>query len=323
MKALKLGSRGPYLDPDHEVPSSAGEAQIKLLLGGICATDIELIKGYMGFSGVLGHEWVGMVQSAPDPALIGHRVVGEINCPCRNCDACRTGRSNHCPSRTVLGIQGRDGAFSEIFHLPQENLHRVPEGVSDEHAVFVEPLAAACRILEQCHIRPSSRVIVLGLGRLGQLCARVLALTGAKVLGVARRQSALDLLPSGIEAALVEDLQGERLAADFVVDCTGSSSGLVLSQSFLRPGGRLILKTTTHDTPSALSPASWVIDELTIMGSRCGPFDAALRLLKTGAVDPRPLITQRFPLEAGVIALEHASRPGALKVLLSTEPQNG
>jgi threonine dehydrogenase-like Zn-dependent dehydrogenase len=171
--------------------------------------------------------------------------------------------------------------------------------------------------LEQCHVSPSHRVVVLGLGRLGQLCARVLALTGARVIGIARRQAALDLLSDGIEGALLGDTVGTDLGADLVVDCTGSAEGMAMSQSFLRPGGRLILKTTTHDTPKSLSPASWVIDELTIMGSRCGPFDAALRLLSLGAVDPTPLISRRFSLDEGLQALELASRPGVLKVLLS------
>ena len=192
MRALVLTDDGPHVR-DHSLTPREGESLIRLELGGVCATDLELVKGYMGFTGVLGHEWVGTVEESPDTKLVGARVVGDINCPCGACFTCHAGRPTHCPNRTVLGIQGRDGAFAERFFLPEANLHRVPESVPSEAAVFVEPLAAACRILEQVHVRPTDRVVVLGLGRLGQLCARVLATTGARVQGVSRNLDRLDL----------------------------------------------------------------------------------------------------------------------------------
>lgn len=314
MRALRLGPDGPFLDR-HFVPRlRPGEARLGLRLGGVCATDLELVKGYMGFEGVLGHEFVAEVLEAPDPALVGRRVVGEINAACGTCPTCRAGRPTHCPQRTVLGIVGRDGAFAEEFSLPLGNLHAVPDGVPDEAAVFVEPLAAACRILEQVHVRPTDRVVVLGLGRLGQLCARVLALTGAEVAGVARSQAKLELLPVGIAA--VSAAQADGLAgADVVVDCTGSPDGLALATRLVRAGGTLVMKTTVHDLGPA-SPTAWVVDEVTLVGSRCGPFAPALRLLSAGLVDPTPLITATLPLDAGLDALARARAPGGLKVLL-------
>lgn len=319
MKALKLGASGPYVDSSHCWIERPQEARIRMVLGGVCATDLELIRGYMGFEGVLGHEWVGVVESSKRPELKGRRVVGDINCPCGSCAACSKEMGNHCPERTVLGIMGRDGAFADYFSLPEANLHLVPDNVTNEQAVFVEPLAAAIRILQQHHVSPTDRVMVMGLGRLGQLCARVLALTGAKVLGVARRPDSLAMLTDGIEGALVKDLMGQPVAMDVVVDCTGSPEGLHTAQSFLRPGGTLILKSTTHDLPETIRPSSWVIDELRIVGSRCGPFDAALRLLGTGAVDPSVLITDRIPLQHGVKALERAQQADAMKVLIAPE----
>ena len=312
MRALVLTADGPRFTTEHPEPTRPGEAQIRLSMGGICATDLELIKGYMGFVGVLGHEWVGVVEDAPDPKLIGKRVVGEINCPCQHCTVCLQGRKTHCPSRTVLGIVGRDGAFSERLSLPMANLSVVPDEVSDAGAVFVEPLAAALQILEQTHIRPTDRVVVLGLGRLGQLCARVLALTGAEVVGVSRTEAKRALLPPGIATAHPDDVAA---GADVVVDCTGSPAGMNLATRLVRPRGRIVLKTTVHD-PLPVSPTPWVIDEVTVLGSRCGPFEPALRLLQTGAVDPRPLITAQARLEDGVAALQAAQTPGALKVVL-------
>lgn len=315
MQALVLTPQGPRFQSDRPRPQAAEEALIRLDLGGICATDLELCKGYMGFLGVLGHEWVGTVEQAPDPAWVGRRVVGEINAACGACETCRAGRPTHCPHRTVLGIQGRDGAFAQWLRLPVGNLHAVPEGVPDEAAVFVEPLAAACRILEQVHLRPSQRVVVLGLGRLGQLCARVLALSGAQVFGVARSAASRAHLPRSV-VAVPADQAADLPLADVVVDCTGAPEGLRLATARVRPGGTLVLKTTVHH-PEALAPTPWVIDEITVIGSRCGPFAPALRLLAAGAVDPRDLITARYPLARGVEALAQAAQPGAFKVLLA------
>ncbi len=316
MRALFLSSGGPELRELPDTPRP-GEARIRLSLGGICATDLELVKGYMGFTGVLGHEWVGVVEQAPDPSWIGRRVVGEINCPCGDCPSCRAGRATHCPRRTVLGILGRDGAFAERLSLPLVNLHPVPEGVPDEAAVFTEPLAAACRIPEQVHIRPGDSVVVLGAGRLGQLCARVLALTGARVSVVNRSRWKLALLPPSIRAVPLEEA-GALPPADVVVECTGAPGGLAAATDRVRPGGSIVLKTTTADPagPGGALLARWVIDEITVLGSRCGPFAPALRLLASGLVDPRPLISARRPLRDGVAALREAAGSKCLKILL-------
>lgn len=312
--ALLLGRDGPSVATDHPFEPRAGEAVIRLHVGGICATDIELVRGYMGFSGVLGHEWVGVVESAPDASWVGRRVVGDINCPCQTCPTCLSGAPTHCPQRTVLGIVQRDGAFSSRFSLPVANLHAVPDTVPDDAAVFVEPLAAALQILEQVHIRPTERVVVLGAGRLGQLCARVLALVGAHVAVVARSPASLALLPGGIEG--VDLAQADSLAgADVVVDATGSADGLALAGRLVRPRGTIVLKTTVHEA-RAPNPTPWVIDEVRLVGSRCGPFAPALRLLESGQVDPRPLISARFALQRGVEALRHAAASGVMKVLL-------
>lgn len=309
MRALALGPHGPAL-ADPPLPDRPGEARVRVRRAGVCATDLELLKGYMGYRGVLGHEFVGEVEASPDPAWVGRRVVGDINAACGACDTCRAGRGRHCPSRTVLGILGRDGAFATHLSLPVANLHAVPDAVPDEAAVFVEPLAAACEIVEQVHVRPSDRVVVLGVGRLGQLCARVLALTGAEVWGVGRDPARLALLPAPIRAATADAID---FRADVVVDCTGSPDGLPLATRLVRPRGTVVLKTTTHTSPAAPA-AAWVIDEITLIGSRCGPFAPALRLLAAGLIDVRPLISAVLPLSRAVEALELAARPGVLKV---------
>ena len=226
-------------------PTRPGEAKIRVQVAGVCATDLEIVKGYMGFSGTLGHEWVGVVEEAPDAAWVGRRVVGDINCPCGTRATCLAGRPTHCPSRTVLGIVGRDGAFAEALSLPLANLHPVPEGIPDEAAVFVEPLAAACEILEQLHIRPSFRVVVLGSGRLGQLCAQVLALTGAETALVGRNPRTLALTAPGIGRVPL-DRADAHAGADVVVDCTGSADGLALASRLVRPRGTIVLKTTVQ-----------------------------------------------------------------------------
>lgn len=285
---------------------------MRVTVAGVCATDLELVRGYMGYAGTLGHEWVGVVESSPDPAWVGRRVVGDINVPCGACPTCLAGRPTHCPARTVLGILGRDGAFAEALSLPTTNLHPVPDSVPDEAAVFVEPLAAACEILEQVHVRPSHRVAVLGTGRLGQLCARVLALTGAETWGIGRNERTRRLLPRSVRAAA----PGEAPPGfDVVVDTTGHSDGLAAATALVRPRGTLVLKTTVHDLGTT-NPTGWVIDEVTIVGSRCGPFDPALRLLAAGLVDPTPLIDARFPLSDGVAAMRRAAEPGTVKVLI-------
>lgn len=316
MRALVLGPGGPAL-ADVPSPHRPGEARVRVRLAGVCATDLELAKGYMGFAGTLGHEFVGEVLDAPDRAWVGRRVVGEINAACGTCATCRAGRPTHCPTRTVLGIVGRDGAFAEEASLPLANLHVVPDAVSDDAAVFVEPLAAACELLEQVHVRPSSRVVVLGTGRLGQLCARVLALTGADVSAVGRNAATLALLPPGIRRVGLGEAEAVA-GADVVVDCTGNADGLGLAARLVRPRGTVVLKTTVHDL-GPVSPNAWVIDEVTIVGSRCGPFEPALRMLAAGLIDPTPLIGARMAL--GPEALAKAAEGGVVKVVV--EPGKG
>jgi len=314
MRALDLGPGGPAV-VDKPFVARPGEARVRVRVAGVCATDLELVRGYMGYSGTLGHEWVGEVEEAGDAAWVGRRVVGDINCPCGTCETCLLGRPTHCPARTVLGIVNRDGAFAEHLSLPTANLHLVPDGVPDEAAVFVEPLAAACQILEQVHVRPSHRVVVLGTGRLGQLCARVLALTGADVAGVGRNPATLALLPPDVRRVALADAAA-LAGADVVVDCTGSADGLAAATGLVRARGTVVLKTTVHDI-GRFSPNAWVIDEVSVVGSRCGPFEPALRLLASGRVDTRPLVTARYALGDGLAALAHAASPGAVKVLLT------
>jgi len=297
--------------------SSADESLIRVTLAGICNTDIEITRGYMGFSGVLGHEFVGVVAEASDAAWIGQRVVGEINCVCGVCPTCRRGDETHCPHRTTLGISGRDGALAEYCALPLRNLHRVPDGLPDERAVFVEPLAAAIEITERVHVRPTERVVVIGDGKLGLLVAQVLRLTGCALTVVGRHADKLSILArKGIETLFEKDVRGEAWA-DIVVDCTGNPTGFVLARRLVRPRGKLVLKSTVHDDGGALLDLSMlVVDEVALIGSRCGPFEPALRLLAQGLIDTESLIDATFSLQEGVAAFACAQRRGALKVLV-------
>ncbi len=315
MRALLFDHELRY-DPAYPTPQPPpGEALVKVRLAGICTTDRELLRGYMGFRGVLGHEFVGEVVQADDPAWLGQRVVGDINAACYRCPTCLAGRHTHCPNRTTLGIMGRDGAFADFLCLPLSNLHRVPDGVPDETAVFTEPLAAACEILEQVAIRPTERVIVIGAGKLGLLVAAVLRLTGADLLLIGRHRGQLAIAESwGIATALAE----EKLAAtqaDVVVECSGQPTGFALASHLLRPAGTLVMKSTYHGSQE-MDMSALVVNEVTLVGSRCGPFAPALRLLAGGLVDPTPLISARYPLAEGVAALHYAMTPGVLKVLL-------
>jgi alcohol dehydrogenase len=303
-----------YPDP---VPS-AGEALIRLRLAGVCNTDLELVRGYMSFRGVLGHEFVGEVVQAYDATWLGRRVVGDINAACRDpeCAACSAGRHTHCPDRTTLGIAGRDGAFADYLTLPLANLYAVPDNVPDAMAVFAEPLAAACEILEQTRIAPTDRVYVLGDGKLGLLVAAVLRLTGADLTLLGRHRDKLAIAAGwGVPVRLAGEAALEP-AADVVVECTGSPQGFETARRLLRPRGTLILKSTYHGALS-VDMSALVVDEITLLGSRCGPFAPALRLLASGLVDPRALITETFALGQAATAFERAVAPGVLKVLLT------
>jgi 2-desacetyl-2-hydroxyethyl bacteriochlorophyllide A dehydrogenase len=313
MQALWLEDRQLSMR-EIDVPRTDGEALIRVAISGVCGTDLELARGYYPFTGVIGHEFVGEVVASPDPAWIGRRVVGDINAVCGACEACRNGRPTHCESRTVLGIVQRNGAHAEYVTLPVENLHAVPDSVPDEAAVFVEPLAAAIEILHQIHVRPDDRVLLVGAGRLGQLVAQVLALTGARLHVVARHPQQIALLRArGISTIAENDVELRRY--DVVVEATGSPSGLDLARSALRPRGTLVLKSTYRGAVS-IDLAPFVVDEITIVGSRCGPFAPALRLLERGEIDPTPLIGETHPLAEAVAAVAAARQPGAMKVLL-------
>lgn len=316
MRALTIGPNGICFTDRHVTPQpQEGEVLIRVLGAGICETDLQLVRGYMGFQGVPGHEFVGIAETGP---WSGRRVVGEINCSCGTCSDCRAGRQNHCPHRTVLGILNRDGAFADHVVLPMENLHPVPETVSDVEAVFTEPLAAAFQIPAQLALRPEQEVIVLGDGRLGNLCSQVLRLSGCRVTVVGKHERKLALFTRmGIPNVHLENLEVER-SADLVVDCTGSPTGLPLALRLVRPRGTIVLKTTVAGEQTlALAPI--VIDEVTIVGSRCGPFERALQALERQEIDVTSLVDGLLPLEQAVAAFERARTELVLKLLLAVD----
>jgi threonine dehydrogenase-like Zn-dependent dehydrogenase len=313
MRALMLTPDGVTLNADAPAPVPRdGEVLVRVLRAGICATDLQLIRGYKGFQGVLGHEFVGVAQTG---RYQGRRVVGEINCSCWRCETCLAGRSSHCPHRSVIGIVNHDGAFADYVAVPDRNLHLVPDSVSTDAAVFTEPLAAALQIPAQLAVRPEDRVVVLGDGRLGNLCAQVLSGLTSHLLVVGKHPAKLALLQSlGISTALLSDAIGDA-TADVVVDCTGADSGLPTALRLVRPRGTIVMKTTVAGTQTlALAPV--VVDEVTIVGSRCGPFDQALAMLESGGVSVLPLISSRFDLSHGCDAMNAAATQPVLKVLL-------
>jgi threonine dehydrogenase-like Zn-dependent dehydrogenase len=303
---------------DYPVPTPRpGEILVDVLCAGICETDLQVIRGYMGFRGVLGHEFVGVARSGP---FAGRRVVGEINCACGRCDLCLRGLPTHCGNRTVLGIVEHDGAFAETIAVPQENLHLIPDDMPTDVAVFTEPVAAAFQIPAQVAIARRDRIIVLGDGRLGNLCAQVLAGVSDHVLVVGKHPEKLArLTPLGIATCVLADAPEDR-TADIVVDCTGSESGLPTALRLVRPRGTIVLKTTVAGEQT-LAWAPFVIDEITLVGSRCGPFDQALQALAEGRVDVSMLISDRFDLSNGVDAIEHARTRPVLKILLDVTPR--
>ena len=295
-------------------PRPHGEARIRVIQAGICSTDLQLLKGYMAFQGVLGHEFVGIVDEAPDTELIGKRVVGEINAACRTCETCANGHPTHCPHRTTLGIQGRDGAFADYLTLPVENLFVVPDSISDDQAVFIEPLAAACEIPQLVSIKPTDRVVVIGDGKLGVLCAQILVLSGCAVT-LLGRHSDQDTWLTHMGITVTSHPADIPQGADMIVEATGSPEGLSTAIQLIRPRGTLVLKSTYHGDVS-LNMATFVIQEISLIGSRCGPFPPAIRLLASKHIRVDPLIHARYPLLDGVLAMEKAAQPGVRKVLL-------
>ncbi len=313
MKALILNDNKIHFETEYPDPIPAdGEVLVKVIRAGICETDLQLIQGYMGFQGILGHEFVGVAQEGK---FAGQRVVGEINNSCHQCSCCKSGLENHCPSRSVLGILNHDGAFADFVCIPEENLHQVPDEVTDIDAVFTEPLAAAFQMETQIKFRPEHKVVLLGDGRLGNLCAQVVAKAGTQLTVVGKHENKLNLLKQiGIETILLSDLSKDR-TADIVIDCTGSASGLEYAFQLVKPGGTIVLKTTVAGKQEiALAPI--VIDEINLIGSRCGPFDLALDALKKKQIQLDGLLNATFPLNNAVQAMNRAKEKGVLKIQL-------
>lgn len=291
-------------------PDNAEEALVRVLVSGICSTDLEIARGYAGFNGTIGHEFVGVVEKT------GQRVVGEINAGCGQCELCRSGDPRHCAARTVLGIVGRDGAHAEFLQLPAVNLIPVPDNIPDEHAAFTEPLAAACGILERVQVTRDDSVAVIGDGKLGLLCAQVVALTGAPTLMIGKHDTKLRIAARrGIETSRPKEAAKRKREFDVVIEASGSASGFTLALDLLRPKGKLVLKSTFHGT-TEINTARVVVDEISIVGSRCGRFAPALDLLKRDAIDVDSLISEEYPLAKGVHAMKRARTRGVLKVLL-------
>lgn len=322
MKALVFDGQRARLDPRHADPvATPGEAVIRTLVAGVCSTDLEICRGYMGFRGVLGHEFVGVVESvhksadAKGRAWVGKRVVGTINCVCGKCDMCTGGLREHCRNRTVLGIAGRDGCFAERFTLPVANLLEVPASIDNERAVFTEPLAAACNILQQIRVENRPYITVLGDGRLGLLVAQVLSKLNASVRLIGKHPQKIALCEKwGIKHRLVGEV-APRADQDIVVDCTGSARGLEMAMQMVRPRGRIVLKTTVAQQ-SGVDLAPLVIHEIQLIGSRCGPFPEALSMLAAGQVDVVSLISRRYRADEAERAIAAAAGHDVIKVLI-------
>jgi len=317
MKALRVES-GKLRLAEIAIPTAAEEALIRVTKSGICNTDLEIVRGYAGFEGTIGHEFVGVVESADGfPEMVGKRVVGEINVGCGECELCRKGDPRHCPSRTVLGIKGRDGAHAEFLNLPARNLIEVPDLISDEQAVFTEPLAAALGITEQVKIENDTNIAVIGDGKLGLLCAMTLRLRSDNVTLFGRHNSKLAIAEKrGVEGLVVDNASKMRGRFDVVVEASGSDAGFATALDLIRPRGKIVLKSTFHGKPQW---EAWrvVVDEITIVGSRCGRFKPAIDLLAEGKLDVTDMISEEFRLADGVKAMAAAAEKGILKVLLS------
>jgi len=310
---LESGTVSVRTVPKPERP--AGFALLRLIVAGICNTDLELQRGYYGFAGIPGHEFVAEVVEADNHELIGRRVVGEINLACGHCEWCQKGMGRHCPNRTVLGIVKQPGAFQEFFTLPERNLHILSGGIPAERSVFAEPVAAACEILDQVQIPPGEPVCVLGDGKLGLLVAQVLHAHGYPVFLYGRYPDKLWIAQSGGVSTAVVASEPPSAAYDWVVEATGNPEGFRQAAAMVRPRGTLVLKCTVHGTVS-IDTAPLVVNEITVVGSRCGRFEAALPLLERRLIRVEPMVTARFPLAEAPAAFARAAQRGALKVLL-------
>jgi alcohol dehydrogenase len=314
MRAVIFDGSLSYRPDEPDPQPGPGECLVRVHLAGICGTDLQILDGFMNFRGILGHEMVGTVVQG-SPRWKGRRVAAEINYVCRHCDMCHSGLSSHCRRRTVMGISGRNGCFADFLAVPEANLHNLPETISDEEAVFVEPLAAAYQVTAQCPIEPRMNVSVVGSGRLGILVAQVLAQTGCKLTVVGRNPAKLLLCEKrGIQTVVLDELC-PRADRDVVVDCSGSPSGLEVAMSMVRPRGTIVLKST-HVGGSAASLAPIVVHEVRLLGSRCGPFPEAIHALARRAVEVRPLISRTFSADQAVAAFKEVRKPDVLKVLL-------
>lgn len=316
MKGLYCDGSSIRLRDDLPIPQPGpGEVRLRVQAVGVCDTDIQLAKGYLGFRGVLGHEFVGRTEA-------GDRVAAEINNSCHECPVCRAGRPGHCPHRTVLGIVGHDGAMAEYVVVPQVNLHAIPQGVEDRDAVFIEPLAAAFRITEQVDLHPSLKMAILGDGKLGMLCAWVARAAGAQVSLIGKHSSKLALAGEGIATHRLEEASALAKRFDVVVDCTGSHTGFPTALGLVRSCGTVVLKTTVAGTYT-IDLAGIVIDEVRVIGSRCGPFPKAIAALADRKIDVRPLIGAEFSLDEAEKAFHAAAERGAKKVLIHVNSATG
>lgn len=314
MKATYFDGENLNYDDNYPAPQP-GEALVRVSLAGICGTDLEILDGYMKYHGILGHEFVGTVEKSGNPDLIGRRVVGEINAGCGVCDSCKKGMERHCPNRTVLGILNRNGAFAEFLSLPEKNLHVIPDSITDEQAVFVEPLAAAFEIKEQVSLQPQWSVAVVGDGRLAQLIIKVLKLTCPNITCFGKHQSKLvGILTDGVKIKIGIESSDEQ-SFDLVVEATGSNSGFSDTMKLIKPRGIVVLKSTIASRENLdLTPT--VVNEITLVGSRCGLFKPAIDALATGMVSVDSMIDSTYPLEKFSEAIQHAKEPDTLKVFL-------
>ena len=314
MKATFFDGKQMIFDNNYPDPEF-NETVVQVNLAGICGTDLEILDGYMKYTGILGHEFVGTVVKSKNSDLIGKRVVGEINAGCTKCDFCIRGMERHCPSRTVLGILKRDGAFAEFLSLPEKNLHVIPDSISDEQAVFVEPLAAAFEINEQISLKPKWNVAVVGDGRLAQLIIQVIKLTCSNITCFGKHQNKLEgLIQSGIKIKIGIESTDEQLF-DLVVEATGSNSGFTDTMKLVKPRGTVVLKSTITSREN-LDLTSTIINEITLIGSRCGLFKPAIDALATGVISVNSMIDSTFSLDEFNDAIIHAKKPDTLKVFL-------